>query len=100
MPTSTAHHRRDEMAKAAAPYVHARLAAAQIEHAEKPSDDCTAEELRQEILAELEELGISLYPEESSGVVAQDRSNPELRRRRRARDDQFLLGHVGGDARR
>jgi hypothetical protein len=92
-------NRRDEMAKAAAPYVHARLAAAQIEHAEKPSEPVSAEELRQEILANLAALGISLYDDEPTGVVAQDRSNPELRRRRRARDDQLLLGHVRGDAR-
>jgi hypothetical protein len=34
------------------------LAAAQIEHAEKPSEDCTAEELRAEIIAEMKELGL------------------------------------------
>ena len=53
--------RRDEMAKAAAPYVHARLAAAQIEHADKPSEPepMTLEELRQTLLAQMEEFGLS-----------------------------------------
>jgi hypothetical protein len=29
----------------------------------KPSDDCTVEQLHAEVLAELDELGISLFPE-------------------------------------
>jgi hypothetical protein len=78
-------HRRDEMAKAAAPYVHARLAAAQIEHAEKPSEPVfrevsavtrlTAEQLRQEIIADMEELGISLYDDDEPTGVANNPAN-------------------------
>jgi hypothetical protein len=55
--------RRDEMAKAAAPYVHARLAAAQIEHTDKPSEPepRTLEELRVALLAKMEEFGLSPF---------------------------------------
>jgi hypothetical protein len=63
----------------------------------------TLEELRVALLAKMEEFGLSPFDlTEPIGVenrLAQDRSNPELRRRRRARDGQLLLGHVGGDIR-
>jgi hypothetical protein len=63
----------------------------------------TREELRVALLAKMEEFGLSPFDlTEPIGVenrLAQDRSNPKLRRRRRARDGQLLLGHVGGDIR-
>lgn len=59
--------RRDEMAKAAAPYVHARLASAKIEHKDVTPEVRSSEELRNEILAELAELGIL-----PTGVIASE----------------------------
>src|SRR5450432_717823 len=51
--------RRDEMAKAAAPYVHAKLAATDVKHSGKvETDNVTAAQLRAEILAEITDLGL------------------------------------------
>jgi hypothetical protein len=52
--------RRDEMAKAAAPYVHAKLAATDVKHSGSvvTPDNRSADELMAEILAEVVELGI------------------------------------------
>ena len=50
--------RRDEMAKAAAPYVHARLNATDLKTT-ITHEDVPADELRAQILAEMAELGIT-----------------------------------------
>jgi hypothetical protein len=81
-------HRRDEMAKAAAPYVHARLAAAQIIEPVEEGESMTAEQLRAKLIAQLEEVGLSL-----SDLIGEvpGHSNPELRRREDHRGGSRLL---------
>jgi hypothetical protein len=68
--------RRDEMAKAAAPYTHAKLAATEVKEVTRFPNQ-SVEELREELLADMVEAGlVTLVDEHTNNVVA-----PEAMRR-------------------
>jgi hypothetical protein len=52
--------RRDEMARAAAPYVHAKLLAAKMEHKQEP--ELTAAQARDKLVSFLIEHGVRIAP--------------------------------------